>query len=107
MYGRGKDLYWKKFKDLNFFAAMGAAGGGKNEVDSRFVSKFAAFNMVFPGDDTVRHIYNSILKGHLSIFEPELSPVSDQLVNITLKLFKVRRTVCSIVPSKLLTSHCR
>lgn len=98
MYGRGKDLYWKKFKDLNFFAAMGAAGGGKNEVDSRFLSKFAAFNMVFPGDDTVRHIYNSILKGHLSIFEPELSPVSDQLVNITLKLFKVRQI-------KILFSH--
>lgn len=89
MFGRDKDLNWKKFKDLTFFAAMGSAGGGKNEVDSRFLSKFAAFNLVFPDDQTLKHIYNSILRGHLSIFKEELLPTSDQLIDITLKLFKV------------------
>lgn len=89
MFGRDKDLNWKKFKDLKFFAAMGSAGGGKNEVDSRFLSKFAAFNVIFPDDDTLKHIYNSILKGHLDIFNKELIPICDLLIEITLKIFKV------------------
>lgn len=68
---------------------MGSAGGGKNEVDSRFISKFAVFNVEFPADVTLRHIYNSIFKGHLEIFSTELLPIADQLIEITLKLFKV------------------
>lgn len=89
MYGRDKDLNWKKIKDIIFFAAMGCAGGGKNEVDSRFLSKFSIFNLIFPEDITLKHIYCSILKGHLSIFPLELLPISDTLIEITLKLFKV------------------
>lgn len=89
MYGREKDLNWKKFKDITFFAAMGAAGGGKNSVDSRFVSKFAAFNVVFPADLTLKHIYSSILSGHLSIFNAHVLEVSSILIEMTLKLFKV------------------
>lgn len=49
-------------------AAMGVAGGGRNEVDPRFMSMFAVFNLVFPADATLQHIYSSILSGHLSIF---------------------------------------
>lgn len=89
MYGRDKDLNWKKFKDITFFAAMGAAGGGKNEVDSRFVSKFATFNVVFPADLTLKHIYSSILSGHLSIFNSDVLEASSTLIEMTLKLFKV------------------
>ena len=32
MYDRGKDLFYKYLRDLNYIAAMGKAGGGRNEV---------------------------------------------------------------------------
>jgi len=34
-YDRGKELNWKNMKDLCFIAAMGLAGGGRNDVDPR------------------------------------------------------------------------
>lgn len=32
MYDRGKELYYKYLRDLSYVAAMGKAGGGRNEV---------------------------------------------------------------------------
>lgn len=90
MFDRTKDLNWKKFKDLTFYAAMGVAGGGRNEVDTRFISMFSVFNLLFPEDTTLTHIYNSILSGHLSIFTEEYIPIAKTLIEITLKLFKVK-----------------
>jgi len=31
-YDRGKDLNWKTMKDIDYVAAMGKPGGGRNEV---------------------------------------------------------------------------
>lgn len=61
MYDRGKDLNWKNMKDIGYIAAMGKAGGGRNETDPRFISLFCVFNMTFPSDDALFLIYNSIL----------------------------------------------
>lgn len=92
MYDRGKDLNYKKFKDLTFYAAMGCAGGGRNEVDPRFISMFAVFNIVFPNDESLQQIYVSIFKGHLrnsGAFKEELIDMADFVVAMTLRLFKV------------------
>jgi len=35
-YDRNKDLHWKHMKDMEYIAAMGKAGGGRNEVDPRY-----------------------------------------------------------------------
>lgn len=32
MYDRGKDLFMKYLRDMSYVAAMGKAGGGRNEV---------------------------------------------------------------------------
>lgn len=42
-----------KLRFTGFFAAMGKAGGGRNEVDPRFMSMFSVYNMTFPSDNTV------------------------------------------------------
>lgn len=89
-YDRGKDLIWKNLKDISFFAAMGKAGGGRNKIDPRFLSLFAVFNLVFPSDTTLHHIYSSILRGHLEIFEEDVREVANVLITMTLNLYKVR-----------------
>lgn len=87
MYDRGKDLNWKRINDISYVAAMGVAGGGRNEVDPRFMSMFTVFNLPFPSRDTLRHVYTSILAGHLSQFETEVR-VADKLIEMTLDLYE-------------------
>lgn len=67
IYDRGKELNCKILKDLGFIAAMGKAGGGRNEVDPRFVSLFSVFSIPFPGVETLHLIYASIIKGHTRV----------------------------------------
>lgn len=72
LYDRGKDLNWKNLKDMGYLAAMGRAGGGRNETDPRFISLFSVFNMTFPSEESLFLIYSSILKGHLQPFDKVL-----------------------------------
>lgn len=91
MFDRDKDLSWKNYKDLTFYAAMGCAGGGRNEVDPRFISKFSVFNLIFPNDESLHLIYTSILKGHLvhGKFCENFLNLAETIVTITRNLFKV------------------
>ncbi|XP_055618804.1 dynein axonemal heavy chain 10 isoform X2 [Toxorhynchites rutilus septentrionalis] len=100
MYDRSRDLGWKNFKDMSFIAAMGRAGGGRNDVDPRFISKFSVCNIVFPSDTTLLHIYTSILRGHLETFSEELQTTADVIVQMTLNLFKTLVVKLPPTPSK-------
>uniref|UniRef100_A0A674DLM6 Dynein axonemal heavy chain 10 n=1 Tax=Salmo trutta TaxID=8032 RepID=A0A674DLM6_SALTR len=88
MYDRGKELNYKVLKDLGFIAAMGKAGGGRNEVDTRFISLFSVFNIPFPDEDSLHLIYSSILKGHTMPFEECIQKMCDKLTICTLELYK-------------------
>ncbi|XP_017580699.2 dynein heavy chain 10, axonemal [Pygocentrus nattereri] len=88
MYDRGKELNCKQLKDLGFIAAMGKAGGGRNEVDSRFISLFSVFNIPFPEEEALHLIYSSILKGHTKPFEECIQKICDKLTFCTLELYK-------------------
>ncbi|KAM3960300.1 LOW QUALITY PROTEIN: dynein heavy chain at 89D [Aphomia sociella] len=88
-YDRGKDLTWKNLKDIGFLAAMGKAGGGRNDVDPRFISMFSVYNLQFPSEATLRHIYVSILSGHFSIFPEEIQDIVDKIVQMTLDMYKI------------------
>ncbi|TUV82046.1 Dynein heavy chain 10, axonemal [Bagarius yarrelli] len=81
MYDRGKELNCKMLKDLGFIAAMGKAGGGRNEVDPRFISLFSVFNIPFPEEESLHLIYSSILKGHTR-------RTCDTLTSCTLEMYK-------------------
>ncbi|XP_057295129.1 dynein axonemal heavy chain 10-like [Hydractinia symbiolongicarpus] len=88
MYDRGKELNLKNFRDIGFLAAMGEAGGGRNEVDPRFISLFSVFNVTFPSEESLRKIYVSILNGHLQPFSKEVRAISDTITTCTLELYK-------------------
>ncbi|XP_069353306.1 dynein axonemal heavy chain 10 isoform X2 [Eulemur rufifrons] len=88
LYDRGKELNCKSIRDLGFIAAMGKAGGGRNEVDPRFISLFSVFNVLFPSEESLQLIYSSILKGHTSTFHESIVAVSDKLTLCTLALYR-------------------
>ncbi|KAL6114194.1 dnah10 [Pungitius sinensis] len=87
IYNRGKDLNYKILKDLGFIAAMGKAGGGRNEVDPRFISIFSVFSVPFPAVDSLHLIYSSIIKGHTIAFEDAIQKVCDKVTFCTLELY--------------------
>ena len=68
---------------------MGVPGGGRNDVDPRFISMFSVFYLTFPSDRTVQRIYRSILAGHCEIFSKEIQDVVPNIIKITLSLFQV------------------
>uniref|UniRef100_A0A8C4TE89 Dynein axonemal heavy chain 10 n=1 Tax=Erpetoichthys calabaricus TaxID=27687 RepID=A0A8C4TE89_ERPCA len=88
MYDRGKELNYKILRDLGFVAAMGKAGGGRNEVDPRFISLFTVFNVPFPAEESLHLIYSSILKGHTRPFEEDIQGICDKITFSTLELYK-------------------
>lgn len=88
VYDRGKELIWKNMKDIGYVAAMGKAGGGRNETDPRFVSLFSVFNMTFPADESLFRIYNSILAGHLLPFSAEIQELCSKLTSMTMELYR-------------------
>lgn len=68
---------------------MGKPGGGRNEVDPRFISMFSVYCMVFPSDDTINHIFNSILVGHTQNFNDDVKSIIPIILQMTLTLYKV------------------
>lgn len=69
---------------------MGKAGGGRNELDPRCMSKLSVFNLTLPSDDAVTHIYRSILSGHAENFVEEIRRIVPVVVEATVGLYKVR-----------------
>ncbi|XP_043925694.1 dynein axonemal heavy chain 10 [Protopterus annectens] len=88
IYDRGKELNYKILRDLGFVAAMGKAGGGRNEVDPRFISLFSVFNIPFPAEESLHLIYTSILKGHTKTFIEDIQTICEKLTFCTLELYK-------------------
>lgn len=93
IYDRGKELNFKILKDLGFIAAMGMAGGGRNEVDPRFISLFSVFSIPFPTVESLDLIYGSILKGHTRVsasFPHKSKHMRISNIRITLILYNVK-----------------
>ncbi|XP_011310250.1 dynein heavy chain 10, axonemal [Fopius arisanus] len=100
LYDRGKDLNWKNIKDIRYLAAMGKTGGGRNEVDPRFISMFTVYNVTLPSEETLNYIYSSILSGHLEIFPEQVQEIAVTLVELTHDLYKIVTTELPPTPSK-------
>lgn len=75
-------------KDLGWVAAMGKPGGGRNDVDPRFISLFTVFNMTFPAEESLFLIYNSILAGHTANFSDEIKAIVPDITKMTMELYK-------------------
>ena len=79
---------------------MGKPGGGRNEVDPRFISLFNVFNVTFPSEESLFLIFNSILEGHTKPFSQEVRDIVPKLAKITLELYKTIINDLPPTPSK-------
>lgn len=76
---------------------MGKPGSGRNEVDPRFISMFSVYCMAFPSDDTINHIFNSILMGHTQNFNEDVKKIVPIILEMTLRLYKVNLIYTNII----------
>lgn len=74
---------------VDYLAAMGEPGGGRNEIDPRFISMFSVYNVTFPSNETLDYIYTSILSGHLQTFSEGVRGIANGLILLTLELYEV------------------
>jgi len=73
---------------------MGKPGGGRNDVDPRFLSLFSVFNMTFPAEESLFHIYNSILQGHIQPFVQDIQDLVPDITRMTMEVY--RQELCFI-----------
>ena len=86
-YDRGKELNWKRMKDIDSVGAMGPPGGARNAVDPRFISRFSVFEVQFPAHDNLRTIFQSVLMTHVAALPDDIRAVAASLNDITLGVY--------------------
>ena len=87
IYDREKDLTQKILKDMTYIGAMGPPGGGRNNVDPRFVALFSVFNLPDPTSDVLKHMYSSIINERLRDFSPSVKDAAAKFPDAMLELF--------------------
>jgi len=93
---------FKSIEGLQYVAAMGHPGGGKNDIPNRLKSKFLVFNMTLPSTVSVDSIFGSIMRVKFSQKAGAKAPVielSKRLCAATVDVWdKVKR---SLLPTPL------
>lgn len=57
-------------------------------VDPRLLSLYTTYNLIFPSQENLQRIYNSILSNHLKKFPSDIQEVTNKITDGTLKLYK-------------------
>ncbi len=95
------DLDLRNYKDLEFIGAMGPPGGGRNNVDPRFVRLFTVFNLTPPADEVLKKIYGSIITRYVSNFNEQVQAAATKITPAMLRLFELCIEKLPPTPSKV------
>ena len=95
MYDRSKELDLRQYHDLMYIGAMGPPGGGRNDVDPRFLTLFSVFNLTRPSETVLQSIYGSIITHFAEPFEDDVRSVAADLTSVTLSIYS---NICEKLP---------
>ncbi|GMH67856.1 hypothetical protein TrLO_g3024 [Triparma laevis f. longispina] len=96
----GGPLNQKTIKDLQYIAAMGPPGGGRNPVDPRFISRFNVFNVAEPDVNVLKGIFSNIINTRVTEFNDGIKGVASKLTDVSLDLFNFIVEKLPPTPSK-------
>lgn len=85
----GRDNTFRELADVQFLAAMGPAGGGRNPVTSRYLRHFNLVSVAQVANKTLASIFKTMLDWHVSTggFSKEVAAISEGVINATLDIY--------------------
>uniref|UniRef100_H2M1P1 Dynein axonemal heavy chain 12 n=1 Tax=Oryzias latipes TaxID=8090 RepID=H2M1P1_ORYLA len=94
-----KDTSKISLVDVQFIAAMGPPGGGRNAVTSRFLRHLNIISINPFSDDTMVHIFSSIVAFSMkkNLFSPEFVIVGNQIVTAMMEVYK--KAMANLLPT--------
>ena len=86
----GRDNAFRTLQDIQFVAAMGPTGGGRNPVTERYLRHFSLVSVPEVDDSALKGIYNAILSQHFqnSGFDNSIVNMAPDAVCATLVVYQ-------------------
>ena len=86
----GRDNAFRSLQDIQFVAAMGPAGGGRNPVTERYLRHFSLVSVPEVDESALKGIYNAILSQHFQNcgFDNSIVNMAPDAVSATLIVYQ-------------------
>jgi dynein heavy chain len=96
-----KDCTFRELVDIQFIAAMGAPGGGRNPITPRYIRHFNLLWMTDYAPQSLERIFQTIFSWHFNDqFPSECTGLCKQIVASTIKVFNTVGAELLPTPSK-------
>lgn len=93
---------WRIYvKQMLLVAAMGPAGGGRQVVSPRTISRFNLINMTFPSEATIIRIFGTMLRQQLSDFPDDIRGLGKVITLATIDMYKTVSKKMLPTPAKM------
>jgi dynein heavy chain, axonemal len=101
IYERTGGLEQKIIKDTQVVSAL-LPPSVATMVDPRLLSLFTTYNLIFPSQENLQRIYNTILSNHIKKFPAEMQEATTKITECTLKLY---RQIVELLPRTPVKFH--
>lgn len=95
-----KTLQFRKVVDVQFVAAMGPPGGGRNPLTARFMRHFNCLSFTHLENHSLKLIFETILASFLKPFPTDVSGLRSQIVDATIDIYNTISRELLPTPSK-------